>query len=101
MDLHQSAAVEEKPWPPAVGSKSPGSEGLVDEEAFDCFGRLVSIQASMFNSELFCYHVGQFFDVVRHLSKSPDNWPDYPAALAIEAELRFEAIARVTFPCIE
>ena len=34
-DLHQAAAVEEKPCPSAVGSMSPGAVKLVEEEAFD------------------------------------------------------------------
>ena len=44
---------------------------------------------------------GQFFDVIKHYSKSPDNRPDYPAALTIGAELRFSAIARATSSCIQ
>ena len=38
-NLHQTAAVEEEPRPSAVGSMSPGAVELVEEEAFDRFGR--------------------------------------------------------------
>ena len=58
------------------------------------------LEAAVFNSELLCYRVGQFFHVIRHFSKSPDHWPEYPAALAVGVELRFKTIARVTSPCI-
>ena len=54
----------------------------------------------MFNSELLRHRAGQFFDVIRHFSKSPDNRPHYPAALAVGIELRLKAIARVISPCI-
>ena len=100
-DLHQSAAVKKEPCTSAVGSKSPKAEELVEEEAFDRFGVLISIEAAVFNSELLCHCVGHFFDVIGYFSKSPDNRPGYPAALAVGAELRFKAIARVTSPCIQ
>ena len=80
---------------------SPGAVDLVEEEAFDRFGRLISVEAAVFNSELLCHRVGQFFHVIRHFSKSPDHRPKYPAALAVGAELRFKTIARVTSPCIQ
>ena len=70
---------------------------LVEEEAFDRFRRLISIEAAVFNSELLCHRAGQFFDVF----KSHDNRPDYLIALAVGVELRFKAIARVTSPCIQ
>ena len=63
-NLHQTAAVEEEPWPSAGGSKSPGAVELVEEEAFDRFRRLVSVEAAVFNSELLCHRVGQFSDVI-------------------------------------
>ena len=59
-NLHQTAAVEEEPFPSAVGSMSPGAEELVEEEAFDRFRRLVSVEAAVFNSELLCHRVGKF-----------------------------------------
>ena len=49
----QAAAVEEEPCPSAVGSMSPGAVKLVEEEAFDHFRRLISVEAAVFNSELF------------------------------------------------
>ena len=68
-NLHQTAAVEEEPCPSAVGSMSPGAVELVEEETFDRFRRLISVEAAIFNSELLCHRVGQFFDVlVRHLT---------------------------------
>ena len=100
-NLHQAAAVEEEPCPSAVGSMSPGAVELVEEEAFDRLGRLISVEATVFNSELLCHHVGQFFHVIRHFCKSPDNRLEYPAALAVEVELRFKTIARVASPCIK
>ena len=51
-NLHQTAAVEEEPCPFAVGSMSPGAVDLVEEEAFSRFGRLISVEAAVFNSEL-------------------------------------------------
>ena len=45
-NLHQAAAVEKEPYPSAVGSMSPGVVDLVEEEAFDRFRRLVSVEAS-------------------------------------------------------
>ena len=56
---------------------------MVEEEAFDRFRRLISVEAAVFNSELLCHRVGQFFHVIRHFSKSPDHRPKYPAALAV------------------
>ena len=64
-NLHQTAAVEEEPCPSAVGSMSPGAVDLVEEEAFDRFRRLISVEAAVFDSELLCHRVGQFFHVVR------------------------------------
>ena len=55
----------------------------------------------MFESELLCHRVGQFFDVIRHFTKSPDNWPEYPVALDVGVKPCFKAIARVTSPCIQ
>ena len=77
-----------------MGSKSPGAAELVEEVAFDRFRRLVSVEAAVFDSELLCHRVGQFFHVVRHFSKSPDHRPKYPATLAVGVELR------LLFPCI-
>ena len=79
----------------------PRAVKLVEEEAFDRFRRLISVKAAVFNSELLCHRVGQFFHVIRHFCKSPDHRPKYPAALAVEVELRFKTIARVTSPCIQ
>ena len=87
--------------PIAVCSMYPGAVELVEEEAFDRFRRLISVEAAVFNSEPLCHRVGQFFHVIRHFSKSPDHRPKYPAALAVGAELRFKTIARVTSPCIQ
>ena len=56
-DLHQAAAVEEEPCPSAVGSVSPGAVDLVEEEAFDRFRRLISVEAAVFDSELLCSRV--------------------------------------------
>ena len=100
-NLHQTAAVKEGPCPSAVGSMSLGAGDLVEEEAFDRFRRLFSVEAAVFDSELLCHRVGQFFHVIRHFSKSPDHRPKYPATLAVGVELRFKAIARVTSPCIQ
>ena len=61
MGTFKIAAVEEEPRPSAVGSMSPGAVELVDEEAFDRFRRHVSVEAAVFNSELLCHRVGQFF----------------------------------------
>ena len=58
-NLHQTAAVEEEPCPSAVGNKSPGAVELVEKEAFDHFGRLISIEAAMFDSKLLCDCVGR------------------------------------------
>ena len=80
---------------------SPGAVDLVEEEAFDRFGRLISVEAAVFDSELLCHRVGQFFYVIRHFSKSPDHRPKYPATLAVGVELRFKTIARVASPCIQ
>ena len=96
-NLHQTAAVEKEPCPSAVGSMSPGAVNLVKEEALDYFGRLIFIEAATFVSELLCHCVGQFFDVIRHFFESPDNRPDYSAALAVGAELSIKAIAHVTW----
>ena len=49
-NLHQTAAVEEEPCPSAVGSMSPGAVDLVEEEAFDRFRRLISVEAAVFDS---------------------------------------------------
>ena len=46
-NLHQTAAVEEEPCPSAVGSMSPGAVDLVEEEAFDRFRRLISVEAAV------------------------------------------------------
>ena len=59
-DLHQTAAVEEEPCPSAVGSMSPGAAELVEEEVFDRFRCLISLEAAVFNSELLCHRAGQF-----------------------------------------
>ena len=99
-NLHQTAAVEEEPCPSAVGSMSPGAVDLVEEEALDRIRRLISVEATVFDSEVLCHRVGQFFHVLRHFSKSPDHRPKYPATLAVGVELRFKAIARVTSPCL-
>ena len=48
-NLHQTAAVEEEPCPSAVGSMSPGAVKLVEEEAFDRFRRLISVEAAVLN----------------------------------------------------
>ena len=90
-----------EPCPSAVGSISLEAIELVEEEAFDRFRSLISVEAAVFNSELLCHRGGQFFDVIRHFSKSPDHRPKYPAALAVGVELRFKTIARVTSPCIQ
>ena len=102
-NLHQTAAVEEEPCPSAVGSMSPGAVDLVEEEAFDRFRRLISVEAAVcsLNSELLCHRAGQFFDVIGHFSKSPDHRPKYPSTLAVGVELRFKTIARVASPCIQ
>ena len=100
-NLHQTAAVEEEPCPSTVGSMSAGAVVLVEEGAFDRFGRLISVEAAVFNSELLYHRVGQFFHVIRHFSKTPDHRPKYPAALAVGVELRFKTIARVTSPYIQ
>ena len=63
-DLHKTAAVEEKPCPSAVGSMSPGAVELVEEEAFERFRRLISVETSVLNCELLCHRVGQFFGVI-------------------------------------
>ena len=83
------------------GQYAPGAVKLVEEQAFDCFRRLVSVEAAVFNCELLCHCIGQFFHVIRHFYKSPDHRPKYPAALAVGVELRFKAIERVTSPCIQ
>ena len=54
-NLHQTAVVEEVPCPSAVGSMTLGAVELVEEEAFDRFRRLVSVEAAVFNSELLCF----------------------------------------------
>ena len=100
-DLHQTAAVEEEPRTSAVSSMSPGAVELVEEEAFDLFGRLISVEAAVFKKKLLCHRIGQCFDVIRHFSKSPDHRPKNPAVLAVGGELRFKAIAGVTTPCIQ
>ena len=43
---------------------SPGAVDLVEEEAFDRFRRLISVEAAVFDSELLCHRVGQFFHVI-------------------------------------
>ena len=63
-NLHQTSAVEEEPCPSAVCSMSPGAIELAEEEAFDHFRRLISVEAAVFNSELLCHRVVQFFDVI-------------------------------------
>ena len=70
-NLHQAAAVEEEPCPFSVGSMFLGAVEFVEEEAFDHFRRLFSVKATVFNSGLLCHRVSQFFDVIRHFSKSP------------------------------
>ena len=84
-NLNQTAAVEEEPCPSAACSMSPGAIELAEEEAFDRFRRLISVEAAVFNSELLCHRVGQFFDpfflnassvllqVQRNLTQGP--WP--------------------------
>ena len=57
-NLHQTAAVKEEPFPSAVGSMSPRAIELVEEEDFDRFRRLISVEAAVFNSELLCHRVG-------------------------------------------
>ena len=52
-NLHQTAAAEEEPCPSAVGSMSPGTVELVEEETFGRFRRLISVEAAVFNSELY------------------------------------------------
>ena len=94
-NLHQTAAIEEEPCPPAVGSISPGAVELVEKDAFDRFRRLISVEAAVFNSELLCHRVGQFFQVIRHFSKSPDHRPKYPAALAVGVEPKYPAALAV------
>ena len=49
-NLHQTAAVEEEPCPSAVGSMRPGAVELVEEEAFDCFRRLISVFKQVLSS---------------------------------------------------
>ena len=100
-NVHQTAAVEEEPCPSAVGSMAPGAVELVEEEAFDRFRRLVSVEAAVFDCELLCHRVGQFFHVIGHFSKSPDHRPKYSSTLAVGVELRFKTIARVASPCIQ
>ena len=77
---------------------SPGAVDLVEEEAFDRFRRLISVEAAVFDCELLCHRVGQFFHVIRHFSKSPDHRPKYSSTLAVGVELRFKTIARVPSP---
>ena len=71
-NLHQTAAVEEEPCPSAVGSMSPGAVDLVEEKAFDRFRRLVSVEAAVFDSELLCHRVGQFFMLILTLWADKD-----------------------------
>ena len=73
---------------------SPGAEELVEEEAFDRFRRLISVEAAVFNSELLCHRAGHLFHVIRHFSESHDHRSKYPAALAVGVELRFKTIER-------
>ena len=47
-NLHKTAAVEEEPCPSAVGSMSPGAVEFVEEEAFDRFRRLISVEAALY-----------------------------------------------------
>ena len=63
--LHQSAAVEEKLCPSAVGSKFSAAIKLVEEGSFNRFGRLVTIEASMVNRELPCHCVVGFMYATR------------------------------------
>ena len=77
-NVHQAAAVEEEPCPSAEGWMSPGAEDLVVEEASDRFGRLITVEAAVFDSELFCHRVGQLSHVIRHLSTSTDHRPKSP-----------------------
>ena len=72
---HQTAAVEEEPCPSAVCSMSPGAIELAEEEAFDRFRRLISVEAAVFNCELFCDRVGQIFDVLYISIKTPTTGP--------------------------
>ena len=74
-NLHQTTAVEEEPCPSAVGSMSPGAVKLVEEEAFDHFRRLISVEAAVFNSELLCHRVGQFFLSSDISPKAPTTGP--------------------------
>ena len=71
------------------------------KKPFVRFRRLISVEAAVFDGELLCHRVGQFFHVIRHFSKSPDHRPKYPATLAVGVELRFKTIARVASPCIQ
>ena len=80
-DLHQTAAVEEEPYPSAVGSMSPGAVELVEEGAFDRFRSLNSVEATVFNSELLCYRVGQF--LVFFLSASTNQCQDRALSRAL------------------
>ena len=57
-DLHQTAAIEEELCRSAVDDMSPGAVDRVDEEAFDCFGRLIPIETALFSSVLLCHRVG-------------------------------------------
>ena len=47
-NLHRAAAVEKKPCPFAVGSISPRTVEFVEEEAFDRFRRLISVEVAVF-----------------------------------------------------
>ena len=46
-DLHRTAAVEEGPCPSAVGIISSGAGGLVEEEAFGRFRRLIFVKGHL------------------------------------------------------
>ena len=43
---------------------SPGAVDLVEEKAFVRLRRLISVDAAVFDSELLCHRVGQFFHVM-------------------------------------
>ena len=57
---------------PAVVSKSPGTVEQGEKEAFDCFDRLISIEAAIFNSVLLRHRVGTTLDIS---PKTPTTGP--------------------------
>ena len=79
-NLHQTAAVEEEPCPSAVGSMSPGAVDLVEEEAFDRFRRLISVEAAVFDCELLCHRVGQSSSDIspKAPTTGPSTLPPWP-----------------------